>query len=99
MGSDSSLRKVLDRDRTYLERIEKTYKEGGWAERQISAMGGDASYLADVRQAIDDLYRALDEADYGARSHVSQESTDHSQINQTNEVANIMRLAGITPKE
>lgn len=47
--------------------------EGGGFAKSIEAIGGDSSYLADIYQAAEDLHRAIDEADHGARAHLDVE--------------------------
>jgi len=56
-----------------VERLENTYKRGGFMEKSIKSIGGDPSGLHEVRKALEDLYRALEEADYYARVHLPQE--------------------------
>lgn len=51
-----------------VERLENSYKKGGLMEKAILSIGGDPAGLNDVRLALEDLYRALEEADYYARS-------------------------------
>lgn len=72
-ASELAVSENFDKLRDMVERWEKITKPGGFLERQISGIGGDPAGLNEVRRALEDLYRALDEADYHARAHLSQE--------------------------
>lgn len=72
-ASESAVKDYFDKMRDFAERWEKAARPGGFLERQIDGIGGDPSGLADIRKALEDLYRAVDEADYAARSHLSSE--------------------------
>ena len=88
MTAERAVRKVFDKDMGYIERIEKTYRENGFMANKIAEVGGDESYLKEVRQALDDLYRALEEAQAGALQHITQEQTDPA-------IQDVRRLAGL----
>lgn len=53
-----------------VERLETTYRKGGLMDKAIQSIGGDPAGLNEVRTALADLYRALEEADYHARVHL-----------------------------
>jgi hypothetical protein len=69
------IEKALDECRKYAERIEFLARENGKLAKAIDKIGGDTAYLKELRDAADDVYRAADEADYGARGHLTQESS------------------------
>jgi hypothetical protein len=64
-----AFKKIMD----FAEKFERTTKKGGFLERQIEGIGGDPSGLNEVRQALEDLYRAAEEADYHARAHITRD--------------------------
>lgn len=71
-GEEDAVAKMIDAHRSNMERLHKQCSPGGELYRRIESIGGDTAYLKDVIAAADDLYRALDEADYGARGHLTQ---------------------------
>lgn len=100
MASEEAIRKVLSRDMDWVEKREKTYGANGFMSRQIEGIGGDTGALADVQKSLEDLFRALEELEYAALAHLSTtESTEEDSVDHTNEMAHIMRLAGISDKE
>jgi hypothetical protein len=73
-GSDEAvLEKMMNEMRKMVDRIEFLSRQGGSLEKRINAIGGDPSYVADLLAVAGDLQRAIDEVDYGARAHLSQE--------------------------
>ena len=89
MAAEDTIRNVINTDKSAIERLEKTYKEGGFMERQINRVQGDPSYLSGVREALDDLYRALEEAEYAALAHLDVTEQEDPAI------ADVRRLAGL----
>ncbi len=95
MAAEDAIRKVIHRDLSYIERIEKTYGVNGFLDRKIMEIDGDISYLGDVRKALEDVYRALEELEYGALAHKdTQESVDTS-FEESDDFQDLKRHAGL----
>jgi hypothetical protein len=90
MSAESAIRKVLDRDRSYVERIEKTYGVDGFLDRQIMKVDGDTTPLREVRDALEHLFRALEDVEEGALRHLDK---TYEQVDPVLE--NVKRLAGL----
>ncbi len=56
-----------------LNAMTKMTRSDGALAKNIEAIGGDAAYLNDAQQAIDDAYDAVGEAHYGAMGHIVDE--------------------------
>ena len=74
-SEEYSVQKAFDRDLDLVDKLLRTYRDGGLLHRQIEGIVGDARGLVDVRNALDELSRALEEADRYARGHITQEDT------------------------
>lgn len=72
-ATEEGVQNLFAKHMEMIERMENTYKKGGLAERSITSIGGDPSGLREVRTALEDLYRALEEADYYARANLTQD--------------------------
>jgi hypothetical protein len=72
-ASEKGIQDMFAKHLSMVERWENTYKRGGLMERSIESIGGDSSGLHEVRQALEDLFRALEEADYYARAHITRD--------------------------
>lgn len=63
----------LDELRKMADRIAFLSAENGPLVKRISAIGGDASGLRELREIAEDLQRSVDAIDFEARSHLSGE--------------------------
>lgn len=73
-SDEEALKKMINEMHKMVERIEYLSRENGLLVKYITAIGGDHLYVNELRTAAEDLARAIDEVDYGARSHLSPEN-------------------------
>jgi hypothetical protein len=93
MSEQHSIRaidKVLSRDMSYVERIEKTYGVDGFLDRHIMEIGGDTAPLGEVRAALTHLFSALEGVEEGALRHLDNTYEQADPV-----LESVKRLAGL----
>ena len=68
---DQAFERMLNR----LNAMTKMTRIDGSLAKNIEAIGGDAAYLKDAQQAIDDAHDAVEEAHYGAMGHLHMDES------------------------
>lgn len=79
--SEQRIANTFDKMRNTVEQYTKVVRQGGGLRKSIDELGGDSAWLDDVKDALDRLFDAIDEADRGARMHLDMqdESADLSE--------------------
>lgn len=94
--SEQKIANTFDKMRDTLTEYTKVIRPGGKLRKSIEEIGGDSTFLDDVKVALDDLFVAIDEADMAARSQLnnSNESADLSEEpNEGNEFSGALSQA------
>lgn len=73
MIMEKKIENTFNKMRDTVDQYTKVVRQDGALWKSISEIGGDPSWLNDVKAALDTLYDAIDEADMGARSHLTDE--------------------------
>lgn len=93
MATPEGIENKFSEHMALIEKLMNTYKQGGLMHRSIKSIGGDPAGLHGVRQALNQLFSALEDADYFARSHLTAESQEVEEPTITTE--RIRKLAGL----
>lgn len=94
--SEQRIANTFDKMRNTVEQYTKVVRQGGGLRKSIDELGGDSAWLDDVKDALDRLFDAIDEADRGARMHLDMqdESADLSEEpNEGNEFSGALAQA------
>ena len=97
-NSESRIHNTFAKTIYQIENLKKVFRDQGALAKAIVEIGGDPAYLADVQQAFDTLYSALEEAEYGSVAHLGsveqEESADLSEEpNEGNEFSGALAQA------
>jgi hypothetical protein len=95
-SNESRISNTFGKAMYQIENLEKVFRDNGRLLNAIVEIGGDPAYLTDVQAAFVTLYKALEEAEYGALAHLGsqEESADLSEEpNEGNEFSGALSQA------
>ena len=84
MSNESRIHNTFAKTIYQIENLKKVFREQGRLATAIAEIGGDPAYLADVQQAFDTLYSALEEAEYGSVAHLGSQEESVQEGDQCN---------------
>jgi len=78
--SEQKVRNTFSRIYAELERFHKVVRKGGLLEKNIMDIGGDPTYLQDMREHIDFLMNSLEDAERGALGHIVESHASNKNV-------------------
>lgn len=78
--SEQKVRNTFSRIYAELERFHKVVRKDGLLEKNIMNIGGDPTYLQDMREHIDFLMNSLEDAEHGALGHIVESHSSNKNM-------------------
>ena len=78
--SEQKVRNTFSRIYAELERFHKVVRKDGLLEKNIMNIGGDPTYLQDMREHIDFLMNSLEDAEQGALGHIVESQSSNKNM-------------------
>jgi len=79
----SKIDNTFMRSMAQINNLEKVFREGGLLEKAISDIKGDVAWLKDIREALSNAYKSLEEGHYGTTGHLDvPESAEPQSVTQ-----------------